>query len=73
MCAMKDCNLNFAVSVGREPWSSGYGRRLTIKRSMVQIPSSDVHFSRYIVAKIVKVCLQRPKINEKEAVDGPYF
>ena len=70
MCAMKDCNLNFAVSVGREPWSSGYGRRLTIKRSMVQIPSSDVHFSHY---NVVKVCLQRPKINEKEAVDGPYF
>ena len=25
-------------SNGREPWSSGYGRRLTIQRSWVQIP-----------------------------------
>ena len=25
---------------GREPWSSGYGRRLTFKRSRVQILAS---------------------------------
>ena len=27
------------VSYGREPWSSGYGKRLTIQRSWVRIPA----------------------------------
>ena len=30
-------------------------------------------FSRIFVVKICKVCLKRPKINEKEAENGPFF
>ena len=29
------------VNSGREPWSSGYGKRLTFRRSWVQIPYSN--------------------------------
>ena len=29
------------ADIGREPWSSGYGRRLTYKRPWVRIPAPD--------------------------------
>ena len=43
---------NDKLETGREPWSSGYGRRLT---SWVQIPALDSGwtFFTYIVVKIV--------------------
>ena len=32
----------------------------------------DGHFSHIFVVKICNVCLQRPKVNEKEAGVGPF-
>ena len=32
----------------------------------------DGHFSHIFVVNICNVCLKRPKINEKEAGDGPF-
>ena len=62
--------------LGREPWSSGYARRLTCQRSWVRIPALDSgwtwHFYTF-VAKIVLFVWKKPKINEKEARDGPFF
>ena len=62
--------------IGREPWSSGYGRRLTFLRSWVRIPAPDAgwtwHFFTLNCCKTCIVCLKRPKINEKEAVVGPF-
>ena len=65
------------LNVGREPWSSGYGKRLTFQRSWVRILAPDTgwtwHFSYWIVVKIALFVWKRPKINEKEAWDGPLF
>ena len=62
---------------GRVPWSSGYGRRLMFQRPWVWIPAPDTgwtwHFSHSFVVKIVLFVWKRPKINEKEAGDGPFF
>ena len=62
---------------GREPWSSGYGRRLTYRRSWVRIPVPYTGWTWYfftlICCKNCIVCLKRPKINEKEAGIGPFF
>ena len=45
------------IGIGREPWSSGYGSRLTFQRSWVQIPAPDTgwtwHFSHSFIVKIV--------------------
>ena len=61
--------------LGWEPWSSGYGRRLTLQRSWVQIPVPDTgwtwHFFTFNCCKTCIVCLKRPKINKKEVVVGP--
>ena len=38
----------------------------------IQAPYSGWTFSHRFVVKIV-VCLKRPKINEKEAGDGPFL
>ena len=56
---------------GREPWSSGYGKRLTFQGSRHRI--LDGHFFKYICCKNCNVCLKRPKIEEKEAGVGPFF
>ena len=57
------------VLLGREPWSSGYGKRLTIPKVVGLNPGTvywmDI-FSHIFVVKIV-MFLKRPKINEKEA------
>ena len=41
-------------SRGWKPWSSGYGKRLTFKRSLVRIPVPDTGraFFTYIVVKL---------------------
>ena len=41
-------------TLGQKPWSSGYGRRLTFKRSWVRIPVPDTGwtFFTYIVVKL---------------------
>ena len=62
--------------VGREPWSSCYGKRLTFWRSWVWIlvPYTWWTFFTFICCKnCYDVCLKRPKINEKEAGFGPFF
>ena len=64
--------------LGREPWSSGYGRWLMIERLWVWIPAPytgwNWHFFTLICYKnCIDVCLKRPKINEKEAGVGPFF
>ena len=54
---------------GREPWSCGYGRRLTFWRSWVRIPVpySGRTFFTLICCKILLLFVwKRPKINEKE-------
>ena len=61
----------------REPWSSGYGWRLMFERSWVWIPApyhgwTFGHFFTLICCKNYTVCLKRLKINEKEAVIGPF-
>ena len=60
--------------VGREPWSSGYGKRLKFQRSWVRFPAlyTGWTFLTFICCKNCKVCLKRPKINEKEAGVGPF-
>ena len=61
---------------GREPWSSGYGKRLTFQRMWVQILALHTAwtFFTYICCKNCNdVCLKRPKINKKEAGVGPFF
>ena len=63
---------------GREPWSSGNGRWLMVKRSWVQILAPytgwNWNFLTVICCKNCKdVCLKSQKINEKEAGVGPFF
>ena len=60
---------------GREPWSSGYGRRLTFLRLWVGIPVpyTGWTFFTLICCKLVLMFVWiRPKINGKEAGDGPF-
>ena len=67
-------NITFKVkTVGdwRKPWSSGYGKRLTFRRSWVRIPAPYTGWTFF--PHIFVVCLKRPKINEKEAGVGPFF
>ena len=58
---------------GREPWSSGYGKRLTFRRSWVRILEPYTGWTFFTYCKNCNVCLKRPKINEKEAGVGPFF
>ena len=55
-------------------WSSGYGRQLMFERSWVQNPApyTGWTFFTLIHCKNWIVCLERPKINEKEAEVGPF-
>ena len=55
---------------GREPWYSGYGKRLTFQRLWVYW--MDI-FSHISCKNFNDVCLKRLKINEKEAGVGPFF
>ena len=59
------------TDVGREPWSSGYRRRLMSWRSWVWIPTLYIGctFFTYISCKNCNVLLKRRK-NEKEAGVG---
>ena len=62
--------------LGQDPWSSGYGKRLTFGRSLVRFPApyTGWTFFTFICCKNCDdVCLKRPKINEKEAGVGPFF
>ena len=49
----------------REPWSSGYLRRLMFRRLRVQIPAPYGHFSHLFVVKNCIVCLKRQKQMKK--------
>ena len=55
----------------QEPWSSGYGKRLTFRRFESRHRILDGHFFTYICCENCNVGLKRPKINEKEAWVGP--
>ena len=58
-----------------EPWSSGYGKRLTFWRSWVRILEQYTGwtFLTFICCKNGNdVCLKRTKINETEAGVGPF-
>ena len=63
-CKMLTENV-FAVKYmqsGREPQSSGYSRRLMLRRSWVQIPAPYGHFFTYICCKICNdICLIKTK------------
>ena len=66
---------NLSLIAWREPWSSGYGRRLTFQRLCVQIPTLytgwTCHFFTHSCCKNCnEECFKRPKINEKEAGMG---
>ena len=60
---------------GWKPWSSRYGRRLTSKRLCVRIPVLDTGWKifTFICCKICSVCVEKSKIEEKEALVGPFF
>ena len=56
------CSLQ-QINIGREPWSSGYGRGLIFWRSWVRIPApyTGCTFFRYICCKNCNVCLEGRK------------
>ena len=63
---------------GREPWSSGYGRRLTILRSWVWIPAPYTgwtwHFFTLICCKNCNnVCLKKTENKRKRGRGWPIF
>ena len=68
--------------LGRDPWSSGCGRRLKFKRLLVQIPVPDTGWTFILIVKIALIfVLKDRKINEKLAkyeksikvlTSGPY-
>ena len=66
------CQLKNGTIAGREPWSSGYGRRLVFKMSWVQIPAWDSGWTFFILicCQNCIVCLNKPNVNEKEAGYG---
>ena len=71
-CPLQICNTHKRfVRLGREPWSSGYGRRLMYRRSWVRIPApyTGWTFFTIICCKYYIVHLKRSKINEEEAGD----
>ena len=55
-----------------EHLSSGYGSRLMFQRSWVRIRILDGHFFTFFVVKL-KCVFEKTKINEKEAVVGPFL
>ena len=66
---IKNIRSTYNKTLGWEPWSSGYGRRL-IFQSQYRI--LDGHFFTFICCKVWNVCLKRRK-NKKEAGDGTYI
>ena len=66
-----------ALWLGREPWSSGYGRRITFQRSRVWIPAPDIgwtwHFFTLICYKNCIVCLKKTENKQKRGRGWPIF
>ena len=61
--------------LGWEPWSNGYGKRLTGRRLWVRILAPYTGwtiFTDNCCKNCNDVCLKRPKINEKEAAVDPF-
>ena len=61
---------------GREPWSSGYGRRLSFWRMWVWIPvpyTGWTFFHINLLQNCIDHCLKKTKNKRKEAGDGPFF
>ena len=61
--------------LGWEPWSSGYVRRLTSKRSWVQIPAPGTGWSLFHIYcyKNCNACLKRPKIKTIKEANAPFL
>ena len=59
----------------REPWSSGYGRRLVFKRSWVRIPAlyTGWTFFTFIYCKNCIVCLKKTENKRKRGRDWLIF
>ena len=59
----------------RQPWSSGNGIILVLKRLWILISALDTGwtFFLFICCKFFIICLKRQKINWKEARDGPFL
>ena len=76
-CVNFTCNLKVnrksknIKSIGREPWSSGYGKRLMFQKSFIWILAQYTGWTFFtnICCKNCNACLKRPKINEKR----PFF
>ena len=74
-------NLDERLSIGcfgREPWSSGYGRRLMIQRLWVRIPAPYTgwtwHFFTLICCKnCSNVCLKKTENKRKRGQGWPIF
>ena len=61
---------------GREPWSSGYGRRLTFLRSWVRIPvpyTGWTFFHIKLLLNCVDVCLKKTENKRKRGRGWPIF
>ena len=62
--------------IGREPWSSGYGKKLTSKvvgSNPGNVYWMDIFSHIFFYKNCNDVCLERPKINEKEAGVGQFL
>ena len=63
--------IKFNMLIGREPWSSGYGRRLMCQRSWVRIPTCAWHYSHLFVVKIVMMCVRKDENEWKRGRGWP--
>ena len=63
------------LEIGREPWSSGYGKRLTFQGSWVRIQAPDTgwtwHFSYWIVVKIALFVWKKTENKRKRGRGWP--
>ena len=61
------------VLIGREPWSSGYGRRLMFQRSWVWIPTQYTGWTIFHIPIWCTKCVWKNENKWKEAGVGPFF
>ena len=72
---MNELIIKTICSLGQEPLSSGYGRRLMFHMGQEVVSCHtilDGHFSYLFVVKIV-MCVWEGENNEKEAGVGPFL
>ena len=77
VASINSVGFNYILSnneaIGREPWSSGYGKRLMFRTSWVRFLALYTGWTIFHVYLMYNcnVCLKRPKLNKKEARIGP--